>query len=87
MEEWVKVGVIILVPAVGAVIGWIWALWQRHNDHKLHVAENYVRQDSLEKSLRSIFTELRFLRTLTIKMAARMQVPAVYNSEADDDSH
>lgn len=37
-----------------ALVVWVWALWRSHTDHKLHVAEHYVRRpemDQIEQTL------------------------------------
>ena len=82
MDEMVKIAVPILCLATGGLVGWVWALWQSHNNHKLEVAKEYVTHPQLTSTLKDLRRDLRFLRDLTLRIAGVIKLKI---SEPDDD--
>lgn len=68
--EWARVIVPILCLAVGGLVGWVWALWRDHHEHKLHVATHFVQN----KALNQVRREIRFLQGVTLKIASALRI-------------
>lgn len=48
----------LIGPAVVGLVVWVWVLWMSHMNHKVHVAENYVRKPEIE-NLGKIMTDIQ----------------------------
>lgn len=70
MESIARVVVPILCLAVGGLVGWVWALWRDHHEHKLHVATNFVQN----KALNQVRREIRFLQGVTLQIARSLRI-------------
>ena len=65
------IAVPVLSLCVLGLVGWVWALWQGHNQLRLHVAENTLKPTSLQE----VKTELHSIRDVVYRMALKMDVP------------
>ncbi len=71
MEVYVQLLIYLAPPAILGLIAWIWALWISHYKHKLHVAENYVKKDTVDE----IKDELRSLTKMLWRIAGKLGIP------------
>lgn len=39
----------MIEAGIMALVAWVWMLWRSHMNHKLHVAENYVRHPEIQE--------------------------------------
>ena len=49
MNEYVTLLNYLVGPSVVGLVVWVWLLWRSHMEHKVHVAETYVRTPELNK--------------------------------------
>lgn len=60
---------------VGLVV-WVWALWNSHNQHKLHVAENYIKSEDVD----AIRRDLDIVKNVMFEIAGKLGVTVRVNS-------
>ena len=63
--------VYLLGTGVVGLTVWVWALWVSHNNLKLKVAEEYLKNESLAE----LKTEIHSLRDVVYRIALKMEVP------------
>lgn len=71
-----QIAIIALSIAVPALVGWVWALWQSHNALRLKVAEEYLKNESLD----GLRKEIHELRAVVYRIAVKMEVPVFSES-------
>ena len=66
-----NVVIAVLSIAVPGLVGWVWALWVSHHALKVKIAEEYLRNESLNE----LKKEIHELRSIVYRIALKMEVP------------
>jgi hypothetical protein len=75
LDEIFRIVVPVLTVATCAIVGWVWSLWQSHNDFRLKVTEEYIRREALKE----FKEDLHQVRTLVFAIARRLEIPTAHD--------
>ena len=67
----------ILVPCVLALLVWLGKLSSSVTELRVHVAENYVRNNDLDDAIDPINKEIKHIRKVVEAVARNLHVPAI----------
>ena len=67
----------ILVPRVLALLVWLGKLSSSVTELRVHVAENYVRNNDLDDAIDPINKEIKHIRKVVEAVARNLHVPAI----------
>ena len=81
--SWIDLIGLILLPIIGFVIYWLRGLQKDITDHKLNVAENYVKKDDLTAALNKIERVLEKIFEKLDNLPMRRKKENSDDSEAD----
>ncbi len=71
MEIYIQLLIYLAPVAIVGLISWVWLLWVSHYKHKLHVAETYVKKDTVD----DIKEELRSHTRMLWRIAGKLGIP------------
>jgi hypothetical protein len=69
-EAFTQVVVALCGPSILGLVGWVWALWVSHNKHKLHVAETYLKSESVN----SLRADLKRVQMMVVQIATKLDI-------------